>query len=202
MWLTEWPQQHVITLQPQAKATWGTFYARATAVSLQWEMENMLPRQAGTLPFPFPSIPLTNIEWHIPAEQPTTQKGDTQWAHFLSCCSSYHRDTIFTRFPPQPTFLFPLIGKSKQALSWQICPSKANVAIEQHGLSENGKRVSAKELKQLPQQVRTNPILQAATQSSRTVKIQGYRAIIAILPLLWQSGFCCNSWKYKVSFLK
>lgn len=162
MQLTEWPQQCAITLQPQAKATWRICYARATAVSLQGEMENMLHRQEGTLPFPFPAIPPTNTEWHT-----------------AGCCSSWtsfhtertHREHLsspavvlitetqfFTRSFSLFAFLFPLIGKSKLALSWQICLSKDNVASS-NTVPQKMIRVSAKELKQLPQKVRTNPIL-------------------------------------------
>lgn len=131
MWLTEWPQQRVITLQPQAKATWRIFYARTVAVSLQYEVENMPHRQAGTLPFPFPAIPATNTAWHTGCS---------------SCWASYHAEgthsehlsspvvvlitetQLFTKSFPPSTFLFPLIGKNKLAPSWQNCLSEAGVA--------------------------------------------------------------------------
>lgn len=173
-------------MQPQAKATWRVFYARAVAVSLQCKMENMLHRQAGTLPFPFPAIPVTNtvtycqllLQLNIPLCLGTHSE------HLSSPDVVLITETqLFTRLFPPSTFLFPLIGKNKLAMSWQICLSKANVASS-NMVSEDDKRVSAKELKQLPQQVRGNPILpdshtvQQDCENSRTQNSYHSSAIV------------------------
>lgn len=64
MWLTRWPEQRVITLQPKAKATRSMFSSRTMAISLQCKIENVLHSYAGTLLFPVPAFPTANTEWH------------------------------------------------------------------------------------------------------------------------------------------
>lgn len=132
----------------------------------------MLHWEAGTSLFPFPATPVTNTVTHsllLLQLKITPCRRDTQQAPFLSWCSSYHRNTIIHKifFPPS-TFLFPLIGKNKLALSWQICLSKANVA--------SSNTVSQKMIRELVQRNESSYLskweeilfCQTATQSSRT----------------------------------
>lgn len=147
MWLTRWPEQGVITLQPKAKATHSMFSSRTMAISLQCKIENVLHSYAGTLLFPVPAFPTANTEWHSAGSSSSWTTYHTEGIHSERLSSPVvlliTETQLFTRvISPSYTPIPFNRKKNEPTSSQQICLSWADVASSNIvWLPENGKRV-------------------------------------------------------------